>query len=602
MSKKNHLVKNKLSEKLSDHGIEVILTVVLLLSGGFYDYSAMVLGALLVAAFFWVLSGRNGVWHYISMPVIFILWQLPVSIWAIDRYQTLAGLLRLFPLIIWMLLCSQSGIIERRRIMSFIPCSGAIMTLAGIASYITGIFRDRMWMADRFGGTFQYANTCALYLLLGIIMITDNILIERADPKHGDLSKLFSLRHIVLAILISGLLLTGSRSILIIAIIWGIYKSVRERAVRLPFVIIAGISAALGGLYAYITGNMQNIGRIFTSLSYSSTFFGRLLYMKDGIKIILKHPWGLGYRGYYYVQPLYQNGVYNTRFVHNDYLQAALDVGLVPALLLFIWLAVMIIRGRIVKGCREMLAVILISSFFDLHMQYELILMIALLCFDLSGELTGQRAGEGTATGRKAKELSLGKLTDLFLGCRFGRYTNIQRTEDKVISCLIFVAFAVLTIPFAAYRLGVYELSLRFFAHDTETQIGILSMTDDAERARNVAMDVIRHNRYIPAAYRHLAFTAMMSNEYESVLDNMDEVVRLNRYDLKDYELYDTMLDGIESAVLSGQSVVETDKSYELLERVESTKEELPLRLKALEETTDPLAYKLRDVPEFSWE
>ena len=157
MSKKNHLVKNKLSEKLSDHGIEVILTVVLLLSGGFYDYSAMVLGALLVAAFFWVLSGRNGVWHYISMPVIFILWQLPVSIWAIDRYQTLGGLLRLFPLIIWMLLCSQSGIIERRRIMSFIPCSGAIMTLAGIASYITGIFRDRMWMADRFGGTFQYA-------------------------------------------------------------------------------------------------------------------------------------------------------------------------------------------------------------------------------------------------------------------------------------------------------------------------------------------------------------------------------------------------------------------------------------------------------------
>lgn len=567
-------------KKLSDHRIVVVLTVIFILSGGFYDYIAMVLGALLSLEAFLDLRGRNVIRHYISMPIIFIMWQLPVSIWAIDRYQALAGFLRFFPLIIWMWLSSQPGLIDRDRIMAFIPYSGAVMTVTGLASFITGIFKDRLWMAERFGGTFQYANTCALYLLLGILLITQRLTYDGRDSTSRVNKKAISLDHIVLALLIIGILLTGSRSILIMTIIWGIYKSVRKKSVRLPFICITAVSLALGGLYAYITGNMQNIGRIFTSLSLGSTFFGRLLYMKDAVKIILKFPQGLGYRGYYYVQPLYQNGVYDVRFVHNDYLQAALDVGLVPALLLITWLAVMIIKERTVREYRELLAVILISAFFDLHMQYELILMIAILCFDLSGDLKG----------------------NILTGGSFGKYTNMQRTEDKVIFAIAAAVFMVFTIPFAAYRTGNYELMLRFFSHDTEAEIALLSVTDDADRARAVAMDVTDHNKYISAAYRHLAFTAMMNNDHEAVLDNMDEVIRLNRYSLYDYTLYDTILDGIQSAILSGQTVSDMGKQDEILRRVEDTKQELPHRLEALKGTTDPLAYKLRDVPKFSWE
>ncbi len=602
MSKMNHIESNKFTKQLSDHGIEAVLAVVLLLSGGFYDYSAMVLGALLSVAFFLALHGKNGIQHYISMPVIFILWQIPAAIWAVDRYQALVGFLRLFPLIIWMWLGSQSELIRRDRVMTFIPYSGAVMTAVGIAAFVTGICKDRLWMAERFGGTFQYANTCALYLLLGIIVITQLLSDEGKDRKQDSSRSSIFLKQIVLLLLIFGLLLTGSRSVLIMAIIWGSYKSVRHKSMRLPFISIVVVSAALGGLYAYITGNMQNVGRIFTSFSLGSTFYGRLLYMKDAVKIILKHPLGLGYRGYYYVQPLYQNGVYDVRFVHNDYLQAALDVGLIPALLLFVWLAAMIIRGRIVRKYTELAAVILILALFDLHMQYELILMILILCFDLSGDLTGKRDVDRDRTKQKGGKLSLKKLTNLFMGCSFGRYTNIQRKEDKVIAGLMFAAFAVLTIPFASYRLGDYELMLKFFAHDTEAEIGILAVTDDADRAREVALDVISHNRYVPDAYRHLAFTALMNDDFEAVLDNMDEVVRLNRYKLKDYELYDKILDGMLEALSGGQTAAESGEDSELLQRVLSTKEVLPNKLKALEATTDPLAYKLRDVPEFSWE
>ncbi len=582
---------NKIISILSDHGIEVILAVILLFTGGFYDYSAMVLGALLAVAAFCALCGKKQIRHYISMPIIFVLWQIPVSIWAIDRYQALAGFLRLSPLIIWIWLCAQSETVDRDRVMNFIPYSGAVMTIIGVVSYITGIFKDRIWMADRFGGTFQYANTCALYLLLGIILITTSLL----EGSHGIVLK------VTLAILIVGLLLTGCRSVLILAIAWGIYKSVREKSMRLPFVIIAVVSAALGGLYAFVTGNMQNIGRIFTSLSHGSTFFGRLLYMKDGLKIIAKFPQGLGYNGYYYVQPLYQNGVYDVRFVHNDYLQAALDVGLIPALLLVIWLILMIVKGRAVRRYRELLAVLLVSSLFDLHMQFELIPMIAILCFDISGDIaasTGASAGKRKKTDHSGKP---NKLIDLFMGQSVGKYANIQKTEGKVIYGLIFAAYVVVTIPFAAYRLKDYDLMLKFFPHDTEAEIRILAETEDVDRARSTAIDVINHNIYIPAAYRNLAFMAVMDNDPEAALNNMDEVIKINRYRLKDYELYDTILDGVQTGILRGQTPLDEEKSAELLERIERTKEELPQRLEALKETTDPLAYKLRDVPVFSW-
>lgn len=446
-------------------------------------------------------------------------------------------------------------------------------------------------MADRFGGTFQYANTCALYLLMGIILISSAIL----EGGRGIVMKA------VLGVLIVGLLLTGCRSVLILAVAWGIYKSVREKAMRLTFAIIVVTSAALGGLYVYITGNMQNIGRIFTSLSHGSTFFGRLLYMKDGLKIIAKYPQGLGHEGYYYVQPLYQNGVYEVRFVHNDYLQAALDVGLIPAILLIGWLILMIVKGRAVRKYRELLAVILASVLFDLHMQYILIPMIAILCFDISGDLakgTGTSAGKRKATDRKDKP---DKLIGLLTGHSFGKYANIQRTESKVIYGLVFAAYIVATIPFAAYRLEDYDLMLKFFPHDTEAEIRILSATENVDRARSTAIDVINHNRYITSAYRNLAFMAVMDNDPEAVLNNMDEVVKINRYGLKDYQLYDTILDSVQTGILRGQTPLDEEKSAELLERIERTKEELPKRLEALKETTDPLAYKLRDVPVFSW-
>ena len=43
-------------------------------------------------------------------------------------------------------------------------------------------------------------------------------------------------------------------------------------------------------------------GRFLTTSLHSSTLLGRLLYAQDALPVILRHPFGLGYRSYTYMQ------------------------------------------------------------------------------------------------------------------------------------------------------------------------------------------------------------------------------------------------------------------------------------------------------------
>ena len=65
----------------------------------------------------------------------------------------------------------------------------------------------------------------------------------------------------------------------------------------------------------------------FTNISFgASTFLGRILYVQDALPLILKHPFGLGYYGYYFIQQSVQTGVYTVVNAHNELIQILLDV------------------------------------------------------------------------------------------------------------------------------------------------------------------------------------------------------------------------------------------------------------------------------------
>ena len=93
----------------------------------------------------------------------------------------------------------------------------------------------------------------------------------------------------------------------------------------LAVIIVAVIAAGLGlGL---------DVQRLLRLTLNSSTLNGRILYWYDAVKMIVKNPLGLGYMGYFFMQPQFQTGNYVTKYVHNDILQLVLDAGIVVAVL-----------------------------------------------------------------------------------------------------------------------------------------------------------------------------------------------------------------------------------------------------------------------------
>ena len=66
------------------------------------------------------------------------------------------------------------------------------------------------------------------------------------------------------------------------------------------------------------------ISDFFPSFQYLS---GRILYWNDGIRILADHPLGWAIEAIPIYRGLYQTGVYQVQFIHNEYLQFMLDAG-----------------------------------------------------------------------------------------------------------------------------------------------------------------------------------------------------------------------------------------------------------------------------------
>lgn len=533
----------------------------LILFGGFYDWSVAFIAILMIAEIFWHYRKGKPIFrreknYFLLIPVILFLWMILVSFWSVDYAENLLGVLRGAALLLFLYLSFQMEEEEKERIFTLLPYFAVGMTVIGLLSLLHENAMSYFWKAGRFGGFFQYANTCALFLLIAIILLIDRLF---QVPGKGR-KKVIDITAV--GILFVGIMLTGSRSVFILLLFFGIYRCITNKKLRIPFAVtISGFLAIAYG-YMMIAGDRQNIARIFTIFSSNSTLFGRILYDLDAISILLSHPFGLGYMGYYYIQPSVQTGVYTTRFVHNDLLQAGVDYGVVAIILILIYLGYQIIKGNQDKRKKEILIMILAASLVDFHLQYLGMLMLLLLCCDL---------GEKKDT-KKKKEL---------------RENYIFLTGAGLFFLYISIAC------FAHYR-GNNDRALLLFPDYTEAQIEKMISAEGKEEATGLADSILSHNRYVADAHRIKAYVALMDGDYISATEEMDQAVSLKKYDITIYQEYDGLLDNM---IALCENINDIQGEEKLLQK----KEELPERLRALEETTSPIAFKLRDKPKFTW-
>lgn len=534
----------------------------LLIFGGFYDWNVTFLGSLLCLYVLLLYHGEHDRYKkehkcFLWIPEIIFIFQLLVSFWAVDQSANIVGIIRGIVILLWMHICFQWDQNMREQLLYMIPDMGILIVILGGIFFLNKKTRVFFWRAERLGGFFQYANTCALFLLLGIIICIFMRKIEKPNKESNNwcIIKIF--------ILLLGILLTGSRSILIIGFLWGIFYSVFDRKFGKIYTSVGiGVGTILGVYYMLTGEGTQNISRIFTIMHSNSTLYGRILYDVDGISIMLRYPIGLGYLGYYYVQHALQTGVYTVRFVHNDILQIGLDYGMISMLLFIMFIIWQLVKGKQPNWRKEILAVIVAASLVDFHMQYIFIDFIIILCLDLGEKSTRQKRAE--------------------------------QLENKIVFIVLLAGFIFYFIPYFAIYNGKYQLALQFLPNNTDALHMAMMEAGDKTIAVAYADQILKQNPYIADAYNVVAYAAAMEGDIKMVLKNQREVLRLEKYDVDRYRTYDFLL---EDLALKCEEIGQK----QMREELERERADIREQLEEVRGQTNPIAYKLRDVPQYTW-
>lgn len=306
---------------------------------------------------------KNDIYVYDNLNFIFmvfiILIYLFVVPFAIDKGMALIGFFKQLSILFFIIILMQFSKKDRDELLLMIPYIGLFMVFISVIAYFIPSFYSFFIVNSRIGGFFQYPNTFALFLLIGCIVLY----------FHEDSYKY---PFIYLFILLAGILLTGSRTIYVFTLLMFIYFCIKDHK-YLKFVSTIILFFIITVIFVNIFGiNIKVLNRLTQFTLSSSTLLGRLLYFKDGLKVCFSHPLGLGYLGYYFLEPSIQTGVYSIRFVHNDILQLGLDVGILPCLLFIVVFINSFIFTRVNKENKIIILIILLHSLFEFNLQGQL--------------------------------------------------------------------------------------------------------------------------------------------------------------------------------------------------------------------------------------
>lgn len=492
----------KIKEFLSDtYAAEWILLLSLVLSGGFNEYVGCVLSAIIsVLLIVKIAQNRNLVVNInitsLSIAVITLLYLIS-CFYAIDSGMAFVGFLKFLPVLLYMLLLMQDKGIKEHLIALLPYVALALGVLSLVLMYIP-ITKDYFTVSDRLAGFFQYPNTFALFLLVG----------ELTALSKEKLKPIDIISALLLIIL---LLFTGSRAVFILAVFSNVLIIFfrKGKKVKILLGIVVAVLAVAVLLMLPLFNNSEIFSRYFTISFTESTFVGRLLYYFDAFPLILRHPFGLGYMGYYYVQQSIQTGVYSVMFIHNDFLQLLLDVGWIPCLLFVVGIIKSFFRKGNSAGKRIILLTVFLHCLFDFDLQFISMFFILLL----------------------------------FLNYNDGKQFELKKGAVFVFS---FVITGLLSLYFAVAlglaHFGFNQAADSMFPGNTQNKVDLLIAEDDIVAQNEIADRIISQNEYVQIAYSAKARYAFSQGDFESLISYKNKIFQIAPFSYDEYEDYCYML------------------------------------------------------------
>ena len=493
----------KIKTQIQDMGfMPILFTLSLCLIGGFHEYISCFVGALLSI---WIIikvkkekNFRFRINHTSVALIILTCSYLLSSLWAVDIGMAFLGFLKFLPIILFILGLFQDKEAEKK-IEHILPCVASVMTVISFAFMYIPVVKEYFNVAGRMAGFFQYPNTFAIFLLVAELLI-----ISKEERKR--------IEYLYLALIVVGLLMTGSRTVFALAIVSNIVYVLNQKNRRIKVVGLSVVAVVIVGvvLIALLVGESSGISRLIQVSFSETTFVGRILYFVDALPLILRHPFGLGYMGYYYIQGSIQTGVYSVMFIHNDFLQILLDVGWVPFIVFVIAIVRTFVNKKVEWKNKLILSVLILHSMFDFNLQFVsmFFLFVLFLDYESGKEIVYRKSQMGLKIGMTA-------IAAVCLWCGIA----------------LFLSY-----------LGKFDVANKIYPWNTQNQMKILAMTEDVEMADRMADDILKRNKFIPTAYSAKAKVAYSQGDLGKVMEYKRALFQTAPFMYEEYEDYCYML------------------------------------------------------------
>ena len=524
-----------------------LMLLVVPVYGGYHNH-VLFLGGALLAVLLAVSAGKIGGLFFPTGAGALCFYGLCVcgliSVpFALNGAMAFSGFLRLLVFLLFFLYSQSYSAAERRLVLDAAAMEGALLSLLSTAAFLYDTFAGSGTLNGRIDGFFQYANTWALFQLLCLLLL---LLKEKRRP----------LDWAAMAVLLLGLLLSGSRAVLLMALPLLAVAAVRGLRLRLRRLLLGLGALVLLSLAAELLSGGLLSRRLLSLLAGSSSLYGRLLYWQDGLRMLAGRPLGLGRNGFFYLQSLEQSGVYTVRAVHNGYLQAALDYGVPGGLLALAAVLLALLRRGVPLRERLVMLAVAIHALVDFDLEYGALVFLFILCLP---------EGKGT-------RLRLPRLVPALGGAALAL-------------CLAFFS-----LPYLLDAAGSSAAAHALFPGELELSERALEEYSSATEAEPLADEILSRSELSLLAWDCKAKAALARGDGAEALRARWGWLRLNRYREEAYRAFVGQLEAAWPGLTGSQR-----QDAALLA------ENAALQMENLENSTSPLAWRIADKPQLAF-
>lgn len=528
-----------------------ILTIFsILAAGSFFEYASSVLIIVLMVPLLVMLVKEKEIVfvkdYNTAVILLCTVMYLIVSLWAVDSGMAVGGFVKFFPMLLFYLLVCRLGQ-DREQLIQMLPAIAAVIVIFSSIMMQFESLKGYVSVAGRLAGTFQYPNTFAIFLLVCLIIVWYS-----GQEKWK--------KAVYAVIFLFGILYTGSRTVWLLTAALFLFLACYEKKYR-KYSVGVILVCVLALVIVLVVFQDSTIADRIRGFSFSSsTFLGRLLYDKDALKLLLRKPYGLGYYGYYFMEQEIQTGVYSVLNVHNELLQLALDIGVIPAILFFGMIIKSVIGREQLLRNRLVLVVLGLHSLFDYDFQFLAVVFVLLLFLQYG----------------KEKRESISSLTYVITG---------------VAAVAVFGLAVVVGVSNGLYLKGKYEKAFACGKMNTMAQIRLLEQADEIDDAEKIAEDILKRNTHVPIVYETLAKAEYADGNIQNYILYEMKAIQLAPYQIERYGDYINYLSVACTQYLNNKDYESASVCYDRLE-------ELPDILKKVKDKTSSLAWKIKDKPE----